>query len=109
LGNILVVGLNTDASVARLKGSERPINSEQERALILAELEAVDAIVLFDTDTPITLIETIQPDILVKGSDYVDKEIVGQEIVENTGGEVYLIPAIAGYSTTNLIKRIKGG
>jgi D-glycero-beta-D-manno-heptose 1-phosphate adenylyltransferase len=108
LGNILIVGLNTDASVKRLnKSPERPINKEQSRALVLAALVLVDAIVLFDEDTPYELIKTVQPDVLVKGADYKAEDIVGYDIVKARGGEVVTIELTEGFSTTELIKKIK--
>ncbi len=108
LGGALVIGLNTDASVKRLnKSPERPINKEQSRALVLAALVLVDAVVLFDEDTPYDLIKAIQPDVLVKGADYKAEEIVGYDIVKAHGGEVATIELTEGFSTTELIKRIK--
>lgn len=107
LGGFLVIGLNTDASVKRLnKGPERPINSEKARATVLSALECVDAVVLFDEDTPYELIKRIQPDILVKGSDYAVENIVGYDIVKAKGGEVITIDLSQGFSTTNIIKKI---
>lgn len=109
LGNFLVVGLNTDSSVKRLnKGPERPINNEVARATVLGALECVDAIILFNDDTPYELIKSIQPDILVKGSDYAIEKIVGYDIVMAKGGEVKTIQLSEGFSTTNIIKRIIG-
>jgi len=108
LGNLLVLGLNTDASVKRQgKSPERPINKELTRASILAALECVDAIVFFDEDTPYELIKLVQPDVLVKGSDYKAKNIVGYDIVMAKGGEVATIPLVEGYSTTSLIEKLK--
>ncbi len=108
LGGALVIGLNTDASVKRLnKSPERPINKEQSRALVLAALVLVDAVVLFDEDTPYELIKTVQPDVLVKGADYKAEEVVGYDIVKARGGEVITIELTEGFSTTELIKRIK--
>ena len=108
LGGALVIGLNTDASVKRLnKSPERPINKEQSRALVLAALVLVDAVVLFDEDTPYELIKAIQPDVLVKGADYKVEDIVGYDIVKAHGGEVATIELTEGFSTTELIKRIK--
>ena len=107
LGDILIVGLNTDQSVKNLKSSERPIILEQERAQFLSALEDVDIVILFEEDTPISLIEAIQPDILVKGSDYSDKEIAGRDLVESSGGKVVLLPVVEGYSTTALLRKIK--
>ena len=103
MGDVLVVGLNTDASVRRLKGSGRPVNNEETRALVLASLAFVDAVVLFDEDTPYELIKTVRPDVLVKGADYQPKEIVGYDIVTSYGGTVQTIPLVEGYSTTRLL------
>ncbi|MEO8760958.1 MAG: D-glycero-beta-D-manno-heptose 1-phosphate adenylyltransferase [Bacteroidia bacterium] len=108
LGQKLIIGLNTDASVKRLnKSPERPINTEQSRAFILAALGFVDAIVLFDEETPYNLISAIQPDVLVKGADYKAEEIVGYDIVKARGGEVATIELTQGFSTTALINKIK--
>jgi rfaE bifunctional protein nucleotidyltransferase chain/domain len=110
LGHFLVLGLNTDASVKRLnKGPERPINNEKARATVLGALECVDAIVLFDEETPYDLIKAIQPDVLVKGSDYEIEKIVGYDIVKAKGGEVITIDLSQGFSTTNIIKKISEG
>lgn len=109
LGHILVLGLNTDASVKRLnKGPERPINNEVARATVLGALECVDHIILFDEDTPYELIKAVQPDILVKGSDYKAEAIVGYDIVKAKGGEVITIDLSQGFSTTNIINKISG-
>ncbi len=105
----LVVGLNTDASVRRLKGATRPVNEEQDRAHVLAAMEAIDAVVLFDDDTPLELIKALKPDILMKGADYTREQVVGHDIVEATGGRVELIPLKDGYSTTGIIKKLAGG
>lgn len=107
LGHRLVVGLNSDASVKRLKGSSRPIQDESSRALILAGLATVDSVVIFDEDTPLKLIKAILPDILVKGGDWPVEQIVGSEIVKARGGQVLSLPFAEGYSTTGLIERIK--
>ncbi|AJC93880.1 D-glycero-beta-D-manno-heptose-7-phosphate kinase [Campylobacter volucris] len=103
LGDVLIIGLNSDASVKRLKGENRPINSEFQRACMLASLYFVDYVVIFDEDTPLKLIEFLKPDILVKGADYKDKEVVGSNLVK----KVELIEFEEGFSTTNIIKRIK--
>lgn len=109
LGDKLIIGLNTDASVKRLgKSPERPINSEDTRATILAALECVDAVILFDEDTPLDLISLVQPDILVKGNDYKAEDIVGYDVVTNKGGKVMTIQLIDGFSTTKLIEKMKG-
>ena len=102
-GDVLIVGLNSDDSVKRLKGEGRPINNEQDRAVMLSALVAVDLVVVFDQDTPLELIKEIRPDVLIKGADYADKLVVGQAEVESWGGEVKLCPLLDGYSTTNQI------
>lgn len=102
----LIVGLNTDASVKRLKGSSRPINSELARAIVLAALESVDAVVLFDQDTPIELIKAIRPDVLVKGADYTVDKVVGGDFVTESGGRVFLAELTPGQSTTNIVQRL---
>ncbi len=102
----LVVGLNSDASVKRLKGDGRPVNSEMERAMLLAALSVVDMVVIFRDDTPMALIEAFRPDVLIKGGDYKKDEVVGGEFVESCGGKVVLCALKEGYSTTNLIARI---
>mgnify|MGYP001563642486 CR=1 FL=1 len=107
-GDILIVGLNSDTSVRRLKGPGRPIQREKERAEILSSLRMVDYVVFFNESTPLRLIKTIKPDILVKGSDYKNKKVVGREIVKKGRGEVYLFPVKKGYSSTALFKKITG-
>jgi len=106
-GTLLIVGLNTDASVKRIKGDSRPVNDEKSRAMALAALGFVGAVVLFDQDTPYDLIKTIQPDVLVKGKDYEPKDIVGGDIVEKKGGEIVTMDFVEGYSTTAIIDKIK--
>jgi len=106
-GNVLVVGLNTDHSVQRLKGPQRPITKEQDRAFQMASLLCVNAVCLFDEDTPIELIKAIQPDVLVKGGDYNMQKIVGADFVNSYGGKVEIIPFLPGYSTTSIIANIK--
>jgi len=106
LGDRLVVGLNSDASVRRLKGPSRPIQNEQSRALLLAALQGVDAVVLFDEDTPLELIRRVRPDVLVKGSDYTVETVVGADLVREYGGRVHLAQLMDGYSTTNLMRRM---
>jgi D-beta-D-heptose 7-phosphate kinase/D-beta-D-heptose 1-phosphate adenosyltransferase len=108
LGDLLVVGINTDASVERLKGPGRPVVTQDDRAHVLAGLESVDAVTLFHEDTPRALIRALQPDVLVKGGDYEPDQIVGREEVEGAGGEVVLIPYIHGRSTTQILGRIRG-
>lgn len=107
LGNRLIVGLNSDDSVQRLKGVGRPITDEVSRARMLAALQAIDAICIFSEDTPYELIKWVQPDILVKGGDYKLDEIVGADIVRNRGGEVKSLDFLVGYSTSNLITKIR--
>ena len=107
LGHKLIVGLNTDTSVKRLKGASRPINNEQIRAMMLAKLAIVDAVVLFEKDTPYELIQRIIPNVLVKGSDYGVEEIVGHDIVLGNGGSVIPIDFLEGYSTTSIIEKIQ--
>lgn len=109
LGDKLIIGLNTDASVQRLKGPSRPINNQEARAQMLAALSFVDAVILFNEDTPYELIKTIQPDVLVKGADYSVKEIVGHDIVLAKGGEVIPIDLLEGYSTTDIIEKLQNG
>jgi D-beta-D-heptose 7-phosphate kinase/D-beta-D-heptose 1-phosphate adenosyltransferase len=109
LGQRLIVGLNTDASVRRLKGSQRPILSEQDRAAMLGALACVDLVVHFDQDTPLELIAVLQPDILVKGSDYKPEEVVGKDVVESYGGSVKLVDLVQGYSTTKLTEKMISG
>ena len=104
LGDILIIGLNTDASVKRIKGPSRPVNDEKARAVVLAALEFVDAIMFFDEDTPYNLIKNVQPDVLVKGKDYKAEDIVGYDIVTNKGGKVETIELVEGFSTTNILK-----
>ncbi len=104
LGDLLIVGLNSDDSVRRLKGAHRPVNKEVARAVLLAALSFVDAVVVFDTDTPYELIKLVQPDILVKGKDYEGKEIVGSDIVKTHGGHVETIELTRGYSTSHTIE-----
>lgn len=107
LGDRLVIGLNTDASVQKLKGPDRPVNNEMTRAMVLACMEFVDAIVLFDEPTPLTLIEAVNPDVLVKGGDYEARAVVGYDFVTQNGGEVRILPFVDGYSTTAVIKKIR--
>src|SRR6201994_2605194 len=104
----LIVGLNSDASVKRLKGEGRPVQGERARAEVLAALEAVDLVVIFEEDTPLKLIEEIEPSVLVKGGDYTREQVVGHQIVEAHGGEVVLVEVLAGFSTTSLVDRARG-
>lgn len=107
LGSKLIIGLNTNASVRRLKGENRPINDETARALLLSSLIFTDKIVLFDEDTPLELIRFIQPDILVKGNDYKPEEIVGYDVLKAKGGEVVTIELTEGFSTTSILNKLK--
>lgn len=104
--DVLVVGVNSDASTGRLKGPDRPINNETDRLLLLASLEVVDGVVLFEEDTPIELIRALRPDVLVKGGDYRIDQIVGAPEVISWGGKVEIVPYEQGYSTTGLISKI---
>lgn len=107
LGDLLVLGLNSDTSVRKLKGRGRPLVPEKERAEILAALETVDYVTIFSEETPAKLIRQVKPDILVKGSDYSLDEIVGRDFVQSSGGKVVTIPLVKGKSTTGLIRKIK--
>jgi len=107
LGEVLVIGLNTDASIHRIKGDSRPIIDEKSRAMLLASLHFVSFVCLFDEETPINLINLVQPDVLVKGADYKPENIVGYDVVINRGGIVETIEFLPGFSTTNIINRIK--
>lgn len=107
LGDYLILGLNTDASVKKLnKAPNRPINNEYTRAAVLSGLACIDNIVLFDEETPLELITLIQPNVLVKGNDYEAEKIVGYDVVKKSGGTVITIPFLDGYSTTNIVKKI---
>jgi len=106
-GDKMVIGLNTDSSVSKIKGPTRPINDERSRAMVLAALEFVSAIILFDEPTPYELIRLVQPDVLVKGADYKPEDIVGYDIVTAKGGSVKTIPFVDGYSTTRIEQRIR--
>jgi D-beta-D-heptose 7-phosphate kinase/D-beta-D-heptose 1-phosphate adenosyltransferase len=108
-GHILIVGINADASVKRLKGESRPVNNEGSRTLLMASLVMVDAVILFEEDTPLNLISTILPDVLVKGGDYIIEQIVGATEVMANGGEVKIVPILEGFSTTGIIERMKNG
>jgi D-beta-D-heptose 7-phosphate kinase/D-beta-D-heptose 1-phosphate adenosyltransferase len=107
-GAALIVGLNSDASVQRLKGPTRPVRNTAERAAVLAGLEAVDAVVVFDEDTPLELVRTLQPDVIVKGGDYSPDTIVGADVVSARGGRVVVIPLVPGQSTTSIIEKLRG-
>lgn len=106
-GDALIVGVNSDASVRRLKGPSRPVRTEHDRAYVLAALEAVDAVVVFAEDTPLELIRALRPDVLVKGGDYTPETVVGREEVESRGGRVIIVPLTAGHSTTSIIERLR--
>lgn len=108
LGDMLVVGLNSDFSVRKIKGKERPINNQRDRAEILCSLSTVDYVVIFNEETPERLIKMVQPDILVKGYDWKGKKIAGEDIVRKNGGKVVFFPLLKGRSTTKLIQKIKG-
>lgn len=107
-GAALVVGLNSDASVRRLKGPTRPVRATAERAYVLAALEMVDAVVVFDHDTPLALVERLQPDVIVKGGDYAPDTIVGADVVRARGGRVVVVPLVPGQSTTSIIHSLQG-
>jgi D-glycero-beta-D-manno-heptose 1-phosphate adenylyltransferase len=107
IGDVLIVGLNSDLSVKKVKGPKRPINDENARAMLLASLSFVHAVVLFDQETPYELIDLIRPDFLVKGKDYTEEQIVGNDIVRAAGGEIKTIELTEGYSSTGMIKKIK--
>lgn len=107
LGDKLVIGLNTDDSVSRFKGPERPLQDQNSRARVLAAMQFVDAVVFFNEDTPLALISELVPDILVKGSDYLTENIVGADVVKKAGGEVKTIDFVPGYSTTRIVEKIK--
>jgi D-beta-D-heptose 7-phosphate kinase/D-beta-D-heptose 1-phosphate adenosyltransferase len=107
MGDILVLGLNTDASVRRLKGPDRPLVPQEDRAIVIAALACVDAVTLFDDDTPQALIAALLPDLLVKGGDYRPEEVVGRTEVEAAGGRVAIIPFLEGRSTTGLIHKMQ--
>jgi rfaE bifunctional protein nucleotidyltransferase chain/domain len=107
-GDALVVGVNSDASVKRLKGESRPIRNEQERAIVLGALAMVDAVVVFDEDTPLELIRALTPDVLVKGGDYTEATVVGAPDVRARGGRVVIVPLVSGQSTTAIVEKLRG-
>ncbi|MEO8413590.1 MAG: D-glycero-beta-D-manno-heptose 1-phosphate adenylyltransferase [Ginsengibacter sp.] len=107
LADVLIVGVNSDASVKRLKGNNRPVNNQQSRSLVLASLIMVDAVVIFDEDTPLLLIKNILPDVLIKGGDYSEETIVGAGDVIANGGAVKIIPLEEGFSTTGIIEKMR--
>lgn len=106
-GDALIVGVNSDDSVHRLKGPSRPVRTEQERAYVLAALRDVDAVVLFSEDTPLQLIRRLRPDVLVKGGDYTRDTIVGADDVESWGGRIVIVPLMPGQSTTSIIEKLR--
>ena len=106
-GDALVVGLNSDASVRRLKGPTRPVRNEAERAYVLAALEAVDAVVVFEQDTPLELVRLLQPSVIVKGGDYTPDTVVGAAEVRASGGQVVIVPLTPGQSTTSIIEKLR--
>lgn len=108
LGGALIVGMNSDDSVKRLKGPERPIRSEADRAFVLAALEAVDCVCVFDQDTPLDLVRAVHPDVIVKGGDYTPESVVGAAEVRSWGGECVIVPLTPGHSTTSIIERLRG-
>jgi rfaE bifunctional protein nucleotidyltransferase chain/domain len=109
LGDALIIGINSDRSVRAVKGLDRPINPESERAEILAALDCVDAVAIFDEETPFEIISAVQPDILVKGADWADHAIVGRDIVEARGGKVVRAALEQGYSTSSILAKVKAG
>jgi rfaE bifunctional protein nucleotidyltransferase chain/domain len=108
LGDALVVGLNSDASVRRLKGDSRPVRTENERAIVLSALGMVDAVVVFEQDTPLELIRILEPDVLVKGGDYTESTVVGASDVRARGGRVVIVPLAPGHSTTAIVEKLRG-
>jgi D-beta-D-heptose 7-phosphate kinase/D-beta-D-heptose 1-phosphate adenosyltransferase len=108
LGDVLVVGLNSDDSVRRLKGPTRPVNTQEDRARVLGALRCVDHVIVFDDDTPLAVITALIPDVLVKGGDYTRDTVVGADVVEHYGGSVVIIPLLEGRSTTSIIARSLG-
>ncbi len=106
-GDILLIGLNSDKSVRSIKGPERPVQDEQSRSIILGSMFFVDAVILFDADTPYELIKKVQPDVLVKGADYKEEQIAGHDIVKASGGKVVTIDLVKGYSSTSIIEKMK--
>ena len=108
-GDILIVGINSDASVTRLKGAERPVRSEADRAYVLAALAAVDCVTVFDQDTPLELVQCLTPDVIVKGGDYDPSSVVGAAETRARGGEVIIIPLTPGHSTTATIAKLRSG
>jgi D-glycero-beta-D-manno-heptose 1-phosphate adenylyltransferase len=108
LGDLLVVGLNSDGSVKRLKGENRPVNKQEDRQFMLQNLKAIDYVLIFDEDTPFELISALKPDVLVKGGDWKEEQIIGFDIVRSYGGKVMSLSFKDGYSTTDLIRQVQG-
>ena len=108
LGDYLVLAINSDASVRRLKGPERPLVSQEDRAALLAALTFVDAVTIFDEDTPLEVLQSVRPHVLVKGGDYLPEQVIGRELVESSGGRVVLVPLTPERSTSALVERIRG-
>lgn len=108
-GHILIVAINSDASVKRLKGESRPVNNENSRILLMASLVMVDAVILFEEDTPLNLISALLPDVMVKGGDYTVEQVAGAKEVLANGGEVKIVPILEGFSTTGIIEKMKKG
>ncbi|MEP6764307.1 MAG: D-glycero-beta-D-manno-heptose 1-phosphate adenylyltransferase [Gemmatimonadaceae bacterium] len=108
-GAALIVGINSDESVRRLKGAERPRTTAPDRAYVLAALEAVDAVVVFEEDTPLEVVEKLQPDVIVKGGDYSAQTIVGADVVRARNGRVVVVPLVPGHSTTSIIEKLRAG
>lgn len=106
-GNRLIVGINSDASVKRLKGDSRPVNDAMSRALVLAAMQYVDAVCVFEEDTPIELIKAVKPDVIAKGGDYSPETVVGNNFVKSYGGQTVIIPLVEGFSTTGTIEKMK--
>jgi len=106
-GDVLIVGLNSDDSVRRLKGPSRPVRGEAERAYVMAALEAVDAVVIFEQDTPLEIVRHLQPTVIVKGGDYTPETVVGADDVRARGGDVVIVPLTSGQSTTSIIERLQ--
>ena len=106
-GDILIVGINSDSSIQKIKGPSRPIAPLDSRALVMASLHVVDAVIPFDEETPVRLIKTLLPDVMVKGADYSPEEVIGADVVIENGGRLELIPFVEGFSTSNLIEKIK--
>lgn len=107
LGDILVLALNTDDSVKKLKGDSRPINNQQDRALVINELKSIDYVTFFSEETPYNIIKILKPNIIAKGGDYSPEQVVGKDIIENYGGSVEIIPFVEGKSTTNIVNKMR--